>query len=80
MLPSTPRRPASAGPSGRDVTTPKGVLDRELPRLPLLGAPISLNPSPNVKNIAKEDSGARGAFLWDVVVERDTRGNVSEGQ
>jgi hypothetical protein len=83
MLPSTPRRPASAGPSGRDVTTPKSALNRELPQLPQLpplGIPIDLSPSTNSKNSTIGGGTTEGALLWDVIIERDVDGNVSDGQ
>jgi hypothetical protein len=79
MLPTTPRRPASAGPTGRNVISPQS-LNRELPQLPPLGAPIQLDKHIESNNSPATGPEAKRAVLLDVVLERDEDGGVSEGQ
>jgi hypothetical protein len=78
MLPSTPRRPASAGPTGRDVISPQS-LNRQLPQLPPLGAPIKLDIPAGPQNPFTIESTIKRAVLLDVVLERDEDGRISEG-
>lgn len=79
MLPSTPRRPASAGPTGRDIVSPSNR-NRQLPQLPPLGAPIQLDLTNGSDIPPGKETTARRAILIDIVVERDGDGRASEGQ